>query len=924
MSAASLSSYELESLFIEKLTQKFQLTERDMKRAFSLYDTDGNGLLSLNELIHAFEKHLVGVKRQQIEELIRNYDINGDGFISFEEFYGFLINRNAVPRDDKSKTSSKRRDRKSVPDSDPEPVYTRPMYGRKTHYSNPHAAPPPARASEAYAPSEESEPYERSDVCSEYDSELSSAFNPDDGGDIESRVKVFLQNLKSYLLREALLLRREERVANRLLVHANKLSENVGKALILRAFEKSSHATARSGRVNLKSFCSVLKSYPLPGLPNVRMEVFQYLFSLCCDEEEPNLADPNAFVELLFGSSSNHTRANVQRQVYHRPGHVGHGPVKDKSGDGNNLPNESTTLTVKDKYICSKSRTTYLTPTTFTVEDLQASACPPACKVNRSYVFGLRLADLYSGQGIHCLPPIGRGDRQRVLVYAASSMGVVHDLSSNTQIFFDKHSDELTCINIDRSGTYALTGQLGKDPALYVWEIRTAKFVKRVGAGFFSFAVCAACFSYDARYVCAIGCDENHSIGIWDVNTDRLICQSTCSKGVFPNVRSLTWAPEPQLASHINRQIHGQTDVFVTSGAAGHLSFWAFQRPDKNGLGGSLVCRAARMGQIPRTSKTKATKMTARGGAVGAATGRSKDANKSTVGHAQVYHCSAYIQKVAGDTPIERGNTYNVVTGGNNGYLYLWDNCVCIQTIKASRGDIRAIKVVGETIFCGCMEGSVKVFDALLRMMGEFSTASQDISAPPTPLSRQRGRPSTPTNRRSVLDSGAGNRRGGINPARPKSASRAIRKAPPVGAGNYSAGIRTREDSASHRPSTSHSDGAKVSAANNNSVLALDMDFSPFFYADARGGASGETLIVAMANGHCVRVHIDSPVDTPATRVFSYHIGAVWALSGTGSLGTLVATGGDDRWMRIWCLKSKALLCLQSTHAGAETSICRN
>jgi hypothetical protein len=30
-------------------------------------------------------------------------------------------------------------------------------------------------------------------------------------------------------------------------------------------------------------YCSVLKSYPLPGLPNIRMEVFKYLFQQCTD-----------------------------------------------------------------------------------------------------------------------------------------------------------------------------------------------------------------------------------------------------------------------------------------------------------------------------------------------------------------------------------------------------------------------------------------------------------------------------------------------------------------------------------------------------------------------------------------------------------------------------------------------------------------
>ena len=99
-----------------------------------------------------------------------------------------------------------------------------------------------------------------------------------------------------------------------------------------------------------------------------------------------------------------------------------------------------------------------------------------------------------------------------------------------------------------------------------MWEARTAALVKRLGKGFFQRAVCAACFSYDTKYVCAIGCDDRHSLGIWDVNTDQLVCEQTAANGIPPQVRSLTWAPAAQLGASICSQHHGLGDVFVTSG----------------------------------------------------------------------------------------------------------------------------------------------------------------------------------------------------------------------------------------------------------------------------------------------------------------------------------------------------------------------
>ena len=70
---------------------------------------------------------------------------------------------------------------------------------------------------------------------------------------------------------------------------------------------------------------------------------------------------------------------------------------------------------------------------------MKASAAPPACEVTRDHVYGLRLGEMYSGQALYCLHGGGQGSRERdaghVIVYGASSLGVVHDLVTNKQIF---------------------------------------------------------------------------------------------------------------------------------------------------------------------------------------------------------------------------------------------------------------------------------------------------------------------------------------------------------------------------------------------------------------------------------------------------------------------------------------------------------
>jgi Ca2+-binding EF-hand superfamily protein len=46
---------KLEKLFIQKLSEKFKLTDRDLKKAFGQFDTDGSGVLELSELITAIK-----------------------------------------------------------------------------------------------------------------------------------------------------------------------------------------------------------------------------------------------------------------------------------------------------------------------------------------------------------------------------------------------------------------------------------------------------------------------------------------------------------------------------------------------------------------------------------------------------------------------------------------------------------------------------------------------------------------------------------------------------------------------------------------------------------------------------------------------------------------------------------------------------
>jgi Ca2+-binding EF-hand superfamily protein len=64
-------------------------SEEKMKMAFKLFDADGNGKISKQEL----HKMMSGLDLKDIQELIQMADSNGDGEIDFQEFSALLRKR---------------------------------------------------------------------------------------------------------------------------------------------------------------------------------------------------------------------------------------------------------------------------------------------------------------------------------------------------------------------------------------------------------------------------------------------------------------------------------------------------------------------------------------------------------------------------------------------------------------------------------------------------------------------------------------------------------------------------------------------------------------------------------------------------------------------------------------------------------------
>ncbi|KAK0159012.1 hypothetical protein PV328_009944 [Microctonus aethiopoides] len=80
----------------KKAPKKQELTEdqkADVKEAFDLFDTDGTGVISTNELKVAFRALGFEPKKDELKKIISDIDPDKTGIISFEEFLNLMTTK---------------------------------------------------------------------------------------------------------------------------------------------------------------------------------------------------------------------------------------------------------------------------------------------------------------------------------------------------------------------------------------------------------------------------------------------------------------------------------------------------------------------------------------------------------------------------------------------------------------------------------------------------------------------------------------------------------------------------------------------------------------------------------------------------------------------------------------------------------------
>uniref|UniRef100_UPI00398E636F echinoderm microtubule-associated protein-like 6 isoform X3 n=1 Tax=Pristiophorus japonicus TaxID=55135 RepID=UPI00398E636F len=242
------------------------------------------------------------------------------------------------------------------------------------------------------------------------------------------------------------------------------------------------------------------------------------------------------------------------------------------------------------------------------------------------------------------------------VVYHVAAVAIVYNRQQHSQRFYLGHDDDILCLTIHPIKDYVATGQVGRDPAIHVWDTQTLKCLSLL-KGQHQRGVCALDFSSDGKSLVSIGLDDNHTIVVWDWKKGE---RQATSRGHKDKIFVVKCNPQ-----HI--------DKLVTVGIK-HIKFWQH-------AGGGLTSKRGIFGNMGKLETMMCVSY-----------GRMEDMIFSGAANGDVYiwKNNLLLKTVkAHDGPIFAMHALDkgFITGGKDGVVELWDDIFerCLKTYAIKR-----------------------------------------------------------------------------------------------------------------------------------------------------------------------------------------------------------------------------------------------
>ena len=277
---------------------------------------------------------------------------------------------------------------------------------------------------------------------------------------------------------------------------------------------------------------------------------------------------------------------------------------------------------------------------------------PPDACLQLEYIHGYRCHDSRNNLRYNNLGEV---------VYHTAAVGVVLNQKTNTQKHFLAHTDDITAFDISPDGKLAVTGEVGKEPVIHVWDTNTMECVKSF-KGILKRGITNVAFSGCGTRIVGLGADDDHCIAVYD------IFSASTKTGVLRDV--------------------------IATGKAGKDTFLdiRFQPNDNDKI---ILCGV----KVFAVVTIKSGMITVKKG-----TGW----GKTPLTQLQALSCISFI----GNMP---------VTGAFNGAIFRWEEGILKDAVKLHESSITCFGKSSDGIISGSNDGFVNLLDSNLKIINNFN-----------------------------------------------------------------------------------------------------------------------------------------------------------------------------------------------------------
>lgn len=61
------------------------------------------------------------------------------------------------------------------------------------------------------------------------------------------------------------------------------------------------------------------------------------------------------------------------------------------------------------------------------------------------------------------------------MIYHVAALAIVYNKETLVQKYYNSHTDDILCLSLHPIKSFCATGQVGRDPAIHVWDIDSMK-----------------------------------------------------------------------------------------------------------------------------------------------------------------------------------------------------------------------------------------------------------------------------------------------------------------------------------------------------------------------------------------------------------------------------------------------------------------